>query len=133
MSSPKMVIVVRKDLNMRKGKIAAQAAHAAVGAILKLMDTTEKLHCNIKTIMYLKNGMLAQWLDGKFTKICVYVNSEQELLEIQADANDYYINSCLIKDAGDTEFNGVPTYTCIALGPDNPEYLDKVTGDLPLY
>jgi peptidyl-tRNA hydrolase, PTH2 family len=129
----KQVIVVRKDLNMRKGKIGAQVAHASLGAILKLMDlhyeTDDK---KAKILVYYKDDALGQWLDGKFTKICPYVNSEEELLEIQRKADELGIVNCLIQDSGDTEFHGVPTYTVVALGPAWSDEIDQITRHLKL-
>lgn len=135
----KQVIVVRKDLNMRKGKIASQVAHASLGAILKLMK--KEYHPNElssgKTIysMTFYNDFanpVKKWLEEKFTKICVYVESEEELLKLHKEVSGHGILNCLIKDAGDTEFHGVPTYTTLAIGPDYGDNIDKFTGHLKL-
>lgn len=127
MSEPKQVIVVRKDLNMRKGKIAAQSAHASMGAILNL-STTE----NNKIVVDISSSAVNEWLTGRFTKICLSVDSEEELLEIYQSAIDNGLNVKLITDAGLTEFNGVPTKTCLAIGPDQPEKIDPITRHLKL-
>lgn len=112
----KQVLVMRKDLNMRKGKLIAQGAHASLGVTLKNLD-----HPDVKG-----------WLAGRFAKIAVYVNSEEELFEIYDKALEEGILVELITDAGFTEFNGVPTNTCIAVGPGKVEEVNKVTGHLPL-
>lgn len=132
MSEPKQVIVMRKDLNMRKGKIAAQAAHASLKVILDMMDVDchrdiceYKLKVNVRTA-------IGKWLEMRFTKICVSVDSEKELLEIFTAAKLKGLPTALITDAGLTEFNGVPTKTCIAIGPAYPEELDQITGHLKL-
>lgn len=127
-NEPKQVIVIRKDLNMRKGKIAAQASHASMGAILNyaVKMYEGELRVNIE------NPAVREWLEGRFTKICVSVDSEQELLDIYENAIKSNINVKLIKDAGLTEFNGVPTLTCLALGPDYPEKLNPISGHLKL-
>jgi PTH2 family peptidyl-tRNA hydrolase len=127
-NEPKQVIVVRKDLNMRKGKIAAQASHASLGTILNYVSSTEE---EILTID-ISNQAVFDWLSGRFTKVCVSVDSEEELLDIYQKALDNNVNVKLITDAGLTEFNGVPTKTCLALGPDYPENLDPITGHLKL-
>jgi PTH2 family peptidyl-tRNA hydrolase len=75
---------------------------------------------------------LDQYLRGRFKKIAVSVNSEEELLEIYQKALDKGLPVKLIKDAGLTEFGGVPTLTCLAIGPENEEKIDEVTGHLPL-
>lgn len=118
----KQVIVIRRDLKMRRGKEISQGSHASLGTIMN----------------YLKNGryefpdVVDEWLSGAHTKICLYVNSEQELLDIYANAMEKNINVHLVEDLGLTEFNGVKTLTCLALGPDYPENLDPITGHLPL-
>ena len=115
----KQVIVLRKDLGMRKGKMVAQGAHASLGAILD----KGKLKTDEDTVA---------WLKGRFTKICVGVDSEQELVEIYGEARDMGLNASLIKDAGLTEFDGIPTLTAVAVGPGLPETIDKITGHLKL-
>ena len=115
----KQVIVLRKDLNMRKGKMVAQGAHASLGAILR--DGKLK-----------KSKDIDAWLEGRFTKICVSVNSEEELLEVYQDAKRAGLICSLITDAGLTEFDGVPTKTAVAVGPGVPSKIDKITGDLKL-
>jgi peptidyl-tRNA hydrolase, PTH2 family len=72
------------------------------------------------------------WLCGRFKKICVSVNSEAELLELHRRAVEGGLLAALIKDAGLTEFDGVPTYTALAIGPDVDEKIDPLTGALPL-
>ena len=91
----KQVIVVRKDLNMRKGKMVAQSCHASLGAILSCADhdvrtqhtvcVTISLIDNTADNLYDKRANphpLREWLQGSFTKICVSVDSEQELIDI---------------------------------------------------
>jgi PTH2 family peptidyl-tRNA hydrolase len=75
---------------------------------------------------------LADWLEGKFTKICVSVDSEEELVKIYEQALQSGIPCSIIKDAGLTEFGGVPTLTCCAIGPAWDEEVNKITGGLKL-
>lgn len=128
----KQVIVMRKDLNMRKGKMVAQGAHASLGDILGMMSVAESDNKRIMTLKVEKDSPLDQWINRGFTKICVSVNSESELFDVYNKAKELNIPCVLIRDAGLTEFNGVPTYTCCAVGPDDEENVDKVTGELPL-
>lgn len=121
MSTPKQVIVLRKDLNMRKGKMVAQGAHASMAVILE-----EQLKSHYPT------PAIAEWLNGSFTKICVSVSSEDELVQLYTEAKARGIPCSLIKDSGFTEFNGVPTLTAVAIGPDYPEVIDPLTKHLPL-
>ncbi len=117
-SNPRMIIVMRADLKMRKGKCVAQGSHAVLGAYKKAL-------CH-----YMENPYPAfeEWDNGEFTKICVVVNSEEELLKIAQAASDAGLNNCVITDAGHTEFHGVPTITCMAIGPAYPDELAHITG-----
>ena len=127
MKESKQMLIVRKDLNMRKGKIAAQCAHASMKAILDQMQSK-----NGKMTLDLSDEALKGWIDGKFTKICVSVDSEKELHEIFGKAKTAGLTCAMITDAGLTEFGGVPTKTCCAIGPDYSEIIDSITGHLPL-
>jgi PTH2 family peptidyl-tRNA hydrolase len=144
MTEVKQVIVFRKDLikgehAVRKGKIAAQVAHASLGALLKFAKryTIEKE--NEPNEHYIEfgfydNSILDKWLNGIFTKICVTVDNEEELLKLYNKIkDDCLIPVALITDAGNTEFHGVPTNTCIGIGPWWSEEIDEYTKDLPLF
>ena len=134
----KQVIVVRKDLTMRKGKIAAQVAHASMKAVLNQANREVITHplsgpIGVNLIIRLDSGSaLYDWLDGIFTKIVVGCDSEQELLDLYQKAKEQSIINALIKDAGKTEFNGVPTFTALAIGPDYNQIIDKITSHLKL-
>jgi PTH2 family peptidyl-tRNA hydrolase len=112
----KQVIVMRRDLGMRTGKMIAQGAHASMVAII---------HNN-------HDDRVKNWISTRFAKIVVYVKSEEELLELHMQAKMRGMISHLITDAGFTEFNGVATNTCIAIGPDLVENFDGLTDKLPL-
>ena len=139
MSGIKQVIVLRKDLNMRKGKMVAQGAHASMGVILKemkyhypnAMELMDDGKCE-RTLSYSPGTALQEWIEGSFTKICVSCNSEEELIVLEKRASDAGLRFCLIEDSGKTEFNGVKTYTALAIGPNLSEDIDKITGDLEL-
>lgn len=129
----KQVIIIRKDLNMRKGKIAAQSSHSCLAVFFNMMKQNpnskpEQGHFELDVT----NPFMLDWMTGHFTKICVYVNSEEELLEIHQKAVVAGLPTSLIKDAGFTEFKE-PTYTSVAIGPDDPDKIDLITGTLPLY
>jgi PTH2 family peptidyl-tRNA hydrolase len=122
----KQVIVLRKDLNMRKGKMVAQGAHASMAAILKLaVREGDRLVIPL-------DERIEPWLLGRFTKICVSVNSEAELLAIHEKSLAAGVLTSLILDSGVTEFGGVPTNTAVAVGPDHASKVDAITGGLPL-
>ena len=136
----KMMIVMRRDLKMRKGKIAAQAGHAAVEAILMALTKEGRLG----DLEMTEDGMLlhtegkadtalSEWFTYGCAKICVYVDSEEALLDIDTKAKASGLLSAVITDAGMTEFHGVPTKTCLALEPLPADIADELTGGLPLY
>jgi PTH2 family peptidyl-tRNA hydrolase len=129
----KQVIVIRKDLKMRKGKMCAQAAHASMKVIMDLCNRHISPNFNTTYSFTVRvNDPLDLWLRGLFTKICVSCNSEEELLALQSSAETNGIRNALIKDAGLTEFHGIPTYTALAIGPDEVDKIDKITGHLKL-
>jgi PTH2 family peptidyl-tRNA hydrolase len=129
--SVKQVIVMRKDLNMRKGKMVAQGAHASMKVMMeKMSDARDMIGPRSKFVIFTPEEL--EWVEGIFTKICVSVNSEQELLDVYNKAKEAGLNCALIRDNGLTEFGGVPTLTCCAVGPNASEKIDAVTGGLPL-
>lgn len=127
MKDVKQVIVVRKDLNMRKGKIAAQVAHASMKF---LFDNNEAKAYDEIFVKLTESEQL--WASGSFAKIVVGVESEDELrdLILKAQLNNVEVHSII--DSGRTEFHGEPTLTCAAFGPGSSEDLDQITGNLKL-
>lgn len=123
----KQVIVMRKDLGMRKGKMIAQGAHAS----LKVL-TDRRLTSDEHTYSISLTPALAAWLTGRFTKVCVSVDSEAALVAVVERAKAANVPVALIVDAGKTEFHGVPTKTCCAVGPAWTDEVDAITGELPL-
>ncbi len=109
----KMAIAVRKDLDMGKGKIAAQVSHAAVECALK------------------KSKKVEDWILGGQKKIVVWVKDEESLLLLIQKAKSIGINVCPIRDAGKTQVEP-DTLTCAAFGPDEDIVIDEITGDLKL-
>lgn len=123
----KQVVVVRKDLNMRKGKMIAQAGHAVEQTWLG-EGTIE----GDKLVIPL-DALKTQWLkDSAHTKICVSVNSEEELVQVYERAKQAGLSAVMITDFGLTEFKGQLTKTVVAIGPAEAEKVDEVTGHLPL-
>lgn len=141
MSEVKQVIVLRKDLHMRAGKSCAQAAHASLKVILDMMAFEDVSVTNppsnnprfVKLSMIIsKSSPIYDWLSGHFTKIVLYVNSEEELRDLYNKAEAKGLPCAFIVDSGFTEFHGNKTATCIAIGPDYSDKIDDITGDLPL-
>ncbi len=110
-------MVMRNDLKMGKGKIAAQACHASIEAFIR----AQKICPNV----------VKEWLKEGQKKAVVKVNSEKELLEIFKEANIEGLPCSLIRDAGRTQL--VPgTYTAVAVGPEKEEKVERITGKLKL-
>lgn len=126
MRETKMILVLRKDLNMRKGKMVSQGSHAVMKFIVdQYLKGSDSFTVNL-------TEPEKQWLSGLFTKVTCSVSSEQELLDLIAKAKTANVKVKEIIDAGKTEFKGVPTLTCAAFGPDYCDVLDPITGHLPL-
>ena len=129
----KQVLVIKK-MKVRTGKLVAQGAHGATkvffdrGYFVRTDDKDTPYELRIPCTMAMR-----AWVDGIFTKICVYVETDEELLALQAKANELGIVNAMIEDNGLTEFHGVKTRTVLAVGPDEAEKIDKVTGGLPLF
>mgnify|MGYP003337057731 CR=1 FL=1 len=136
MDKVKQVIVIRTDLRnsdghkIRTGKLIAQACHASIAFLTNRM----KKNISAPEALWWVNLSQAEkeWIYGSFFKVCVGVDSEKELLDILEKARSMGIEANLITDQGHTEFNGVPTNTCLALGPDRSSKLDPITGNLKL-
>lgn len=134
MSDTKQVIIIRKDLKMRRGKEISQGAHASMGVFTKFAEiTTDPFHPDKPYMVCSINQAIESWLESSFTKVTVTVDSEQELLELEQKAKEANIPHCLITDNGKTEFNSIPTKTALAIGPGWSEDIDKITGNLKLY
>ena len=113
----KQVIVFRKDLQLSKGKIAAQAGHAAISA-------AQDAHIHHK-------DWWETWLFEGQRKIAVKVPTEKELHELEEAAEEMGLPHALVVDAGLTE---IPegTVTCLGIGPAPSEKIDPLTAKLPL-
>lgn len=115
--SSKLVLVVRDDLKMGKGKVAAQCSHASVMA-----------YCKAKKK---QTALLKQWeLTGQM-KVVVKCNNEVDLFELKKEAEKSGLLTSLVCDAGHTQV-APSTYTVLAIGPASKEALDKITGHLKL-
>lgn len=124
----KQVIVIRKDLKMRRGKEIAQGSHASMAFMTRRLQNPSNA---IDTVNLSSDER--KWIDEGFTKVCLQVSSEKELLAVHEAARDAGLTSHLITDSGKTEFGGIPTHTCCAIGPNRSEEIDKITGHLALY
>jgi len=127
--STKQVIVMRRDLGMSKGKIGAQAAHAAMSFITRKLDPCSPLFTYRPEPM--KLPAITHWLNESFKKVVLWVESADELHEVYLAAMRRNMIVHRITDNGDSEFKGVPTTTCIAIGPDWDEAFVGLTDHLP--
>lgn len=135
----KQVIVMRTDLMLMSGKMIAQGAHASMKVFLDraeahfpIIQCAEDAHAPPKLHIPLLTKEEEKWVFGAFTKICVQVKSEEALIDIVAQAKAAGLPVALIEDAGATEFHGVKTATCCAIGPAKAEDIDSITGHLNL-
>jgi peptidyl-tRNA hydrolase, PTH2 family len=123
----KQIIIIRKDLRnkegnkVRSGKIIAQACHASIAFLTSRIRNGEYL-----------TDVEKYWVENDFTKVCLGVNSESELLDLHKKCLENGLVSKLILDSGKTEFSE-HTYTCLGVGPDVSEKLNQVCGHLSLY
>jgi len=124
----KQVILYRKDLNMRKGKIASQVAHASMKVLLDRSHISENENGHFVMYTFLHDEHVKEWLVSKFAKIVLEVMTENDLILAYEEAIKRGLPASLITDAGLTEFHGVPTKTCVAIGPAKSEEIDKITG-----
>jgi len=131
----KQSIIVRGDLDMPKGKMAAQVAHASMGAILTYAkDMGEVTGTEGKPgHLYQMNvpAQVHEWLSGDFAKIVLKCQTLDNLLALEEQAKAHGIPCKLIKDNGTTVFNE-PTITCIAIGPWDAEVIDSMTKEFKL-
>ena len=113
----KQVIVVRSDLKMGKGKLAAQVAHASISAAEEAMTRSE--------------GWYRDWKVEGQAKIVLKIGSEAELKELLRRARAMHLPAALIQDRGLTQLEPGTT-TCLGLGPAPDDLLDRLTGNLKL-
>jgi len=113
----KQVIVVRSDLNMGKGKLAAQVAHAAVLSAEKAKNTQKEIY--------------RKWSSTGQAKVIVKVNSLDAILEVHRKAETEGLITSIIEDRGLTQLPP-GTLTCVGIGPGPSSKIDKITGNLKL-
>ncbi|KAH1011072.1 peptidyl-tRNA hydrolase 2, mitochondrial isoform X2 [Dendroctonus ponderosae] len=113
----RLMLGIRNDLKMQKGKVAAQCGHAAMAAYAKTLNIPK---------------LLKRWRKSGTAKIAVRVDSEEQLLELEKNAKKLNILTSVVRDAGQTQV-APGSRTVIAIGPAPKKVLDKITGHLKLY
>lgn len=119
MTDAKQIIVVRRDIRMPTGKLAAQVAHASSAIFINSMVQSFQSH-------------VIEWKSTGYTKICLGVDSEEELNDIHAAALHKKLPTFLVVDSGRTFFGGEQTPTCVSIGPYWSDAIDEITGHLRL-
>ncbi len=136
---PKQVIVIRRDLGMKKGKMVAQGAHASLAVFLS-KENFWAVDGELGGFdYYFHNGdaegkmheAIGEWFSGKFTKIVVGVEGEAELRAVYEKARELHLPCSLIQDAGETQV-APGSFTAAAIGPGPAEMIDGITGGLRL-
>jgi PTH2 family peptidyl-tRNA hydrolase len=110
----KQAIVVRKDMEWGKGKLAAHVAHAAVESLFKADPEDVKI-----------------WRKGGAMKIVLKIPTLKELILISKKVKETKLPFALIRDAGKTQLKA-GTVTCLGIGPADQKKIDRITGKLKL-
>jgi PTH2 family peptidyl-tRNA hydrolase len=116
---------------MRRGKEIAQGTHASMAWLRQRVMPLITSAGAADQVEF--SAAERAWLEGSLRKVTVKVGSEDELVAVYLKAQQAGLVAHLITDRGLTEFGGVPTRTCLAVGPDYDDLIDPVTGDLDLY
>ncbi len=122
MAGYKQAIVVRRDLQMGRGKAAAQAAHASCEAVFQILDSRRREW----------REWLEAWRATGQKKVVLRVDSLDELREVYRRAVAEGLPASIVQDAGHTQLPP-GTVTAVAVGPAPEELVDRITGRLKLY
>ena len=114
----KMVFVIRTDLGMGKGKVAAQCAHAAVFCYKMALKQTPQ--------------MLRQWEVFGQTKVTLKIDNVEEMKKLESKAKSMGVVAGIVRDAGRTQIEA-GTETVLGIGPAPTSQVDQITGHLKLY
>jgi peptidyl-tRNA hydrolase, PTH2 family len=120
----KQVIVVRRDLKVRAGKLIAQCAHASMAFMKDVINLDDNVELT---------ELQSKWLQGLHAKIVAQVDTLEEMLALHEKAKAAGLESHLVEDEGLTELHGVKTITALAIGPHESERFEGITDHLKLY
>jgi PTH2 family peptidyl-tRNA hydrolase len=127
MDKIKQTIIMRKDLDLSKGRLVTQGAHASIAFLTDLIKEYNPLQLTDSQLQL--NEVQKEWVYGTFYKVCLSVDSEKELLDIGHQAVTIGLN---VKYIQETMGFKEPTFTCLAIGPDYSSKIDPVTKHLKL-
>ncbi len=126
----KQVIVIRRDLRMRRGKEIAQGAHASMAFLARrvarlLAAQNDESSAAPELELW---GEARLWLVGHFTKVVLQAPDLETLRQVETESRARSLEVNVITDRGLTEFGGTPTVTALAIGPNHADAVDAVTG-----
>ena len=113
----KVVVLVRTDLDMGKGKMAAQVGHASVELALRAQKMDRKA--------------FDAWMSAGQKKVVLKVANKDEMIRYMNEARSSGLYTCRITDAGRTQIEP-GSQTCVGIGPAPESEIDKVTGGLKM-
>lgn len=118
---------------MRRGKEIAQGAHASMDFLVERIRAAALDPSLPEQVRIPLSETERKWISKGMAKVCLQVDSEEDLLDLHQSAAGAGLEAHLIRDSGRTEFGGVPTFTALAIGPAESEKIDPLTGHLKLY
>jgi peptidyl-tRNA hydrolase, PTH2 family len=128
----KQVIIIRRDLHMRRGKEIAQGSHASSAWIsFAVADALRRGDATLDLSVISEAAKV--WLTSSFRKVTLQVQTESDIVALHEQAVAAGLESHLITDSGKTEFGGNPTITALAIGPNRATDIDAITGHLGIY
>jgi|AntRauTorckE6833_2_1112554.scaffolds.fasta_scaffold31634_2 PTH2 family peptidyl-tRNA hydrolase len=135
MRKVKQVIVIRRkfpdgkggEKGMRRGKEIAQGSHASSAFLSRRLREDGKLDLSEMS------EETQIWLENGFTKVCLKIDTEEEIMDLYKKASDNGLEAHYIVDSGLTEFAGEKTITALSIGPNYSDKIDEITSELKLY
>ena len=125
MKNVKQVIVVRKDLKLKRGKVASLVAEATMQFILdnNESDRPDELHVKL-------SQQEIRWLDGSFTRDVVGIDSHDALCNLVLRAELNGMNVYSVFDRSSKKLDEISQLLCVAFGPDEEDQISQVIGNL---
>ena len=138
MNKHKQIIIVRKDLDMSHGKMAAQVSHGSMAFLSHFIRDNVDADCHVNG--YIDEGVLHEWIEGAFTKCVLKAKNKNHLIKAKTMAEEMGMvegkDFFLIKDNCLTELEPEEdgrTLTCIGFAPMPSDIIDKIGKKYQLY